>query len=105
MLAQTVVCPSCRTELRLKSAPPPGVTTAKCPKCGGLIPLTPPTDAPTLTHAPPHPASDTDASVADHTRRTATAPATPAHFPFLAPPKGPDELGRLGHYRVLAELG
>src|SRR5439155_17633771 len=30
--------------------------------------------------------------------------ATPASA-FLSPPQGPDELGRLGHYRILKQLG
>jgi WD40 repeat protein/tRNA A-37 threonylcarbamoyl transferase component Bud32 len=33
------------------------------------------------------------------------AAANPEHFDFLAPPGGPDELGRLGPYRVLRVLG
>src|SRR5438309_11912354 len=33
------------------------------------------------------------------------SPAQPAKFPFLAPPEGPDEIGRLGGYRVLKLLG
>jgi CubicO group peptidase (beta-lactamase class C family) len=30
---------------------------------------------------------------------------TPILYDFLAPPQGPDELGRLGHYRILSVLG
>src|SRR5262245_15870952 len=93
MLAQTVVCPSCRTELKLKATLPAGMTSAKCPHCGGPVPLPP-------THLP----NDTDASVADRTQ-SAPQPPAPEPFSFLAPPKKPDEIGRLGPYRVLAELG
>jgi serine/threonine protein kinase/Leucine-rich repeat (LRR) protein len=99
MLAQTVVCPSCRTELRLKGAAPAGVTHAPCPKCGTPVPLTPPGQAP----HPTHPGSDTDASVADRTQRGSAGGL--GSFPFLAPAQRPDEIGRLGPYRVLGELG
>src|SRR5438105_4348543 len=97
MSAQTVVCPSCRTELRLKSALPPGMTAANCPKCGALVPLT----------RLREPAADTPAisPTATHDTQVSSRGATPAAFPYLSPPQQPDEIGRLGPYRVLAELG
>lgn len=45
------------------------------------------------------------------TRPPASGIVSPFHangasdFPFLAPPQAPDEIGRLGHYRVLGVLG
>jgi hypothetical protein len=64
MLAQTVVCPSCHAELRLKSPPPAELAaaglTAPCPKCGATVPLIP-IPHPVTPH-PTHPGSDTDAS-------------------------------------------
>jgi Leucine-rich repeat (LRR) protein len=58
-----------------------------------------PVDAPTGEEVP-----------ADLTRRllalAARGPASTAEFtPLLAPPQGPDEIGRLAHYRVLKVLG
>src|SRR5262245_27951925 len=95
MLAQTIVCPSCSAELKL----PP-----KCPRCGGVVPLNPPAPAPAGPAT--HPASDTDASVADRTRQYVPAARTASGaYPFLAPPQSSDEIGRLGHYRILSELG
>ncbi len=96
MLAQTVVCPGCRTELKLKAKSLAGRTEAPCPVCKVRIPL-----APAVTQ----PTSDTDASVADRTQRAPGAPPLPQVFAFLAPPRQPDEIGRLAHYRVLGELG
>ncbi len=109
MLAQTVVCPNptCRTPLRLKAGSRPGAT-APCPRCGTpvlLAPLAPtaPTQPPP---AQPNPPSDTDATAADRTRSAPSRGQNPAtEFPFLSPPQQPDELGRLGTYRVLEELG
>ena len=50
-----------------------------------------------------------DATLApDSTALTSTIssnPQPPAGFSFLAPPEQPDEIGRLGHYRVLKLLG
>ena len=31
--------------------------------------------------------------------------STPVHHDFLAPPAGPGEIGRLGRYRILKQLG
>jgi hypothetical protein len=106
MPASTVTCPACRTELRFKGPLPAGVTEAVCPRCGARIPLAP-------NSSGEHPASDTAPAVTgagareDSTRTDAWRPAgaSPAEFAFLAPPQTPDEIGRLGPYRVLSELG
>ena len=95
MLAQIVICPGCRTELKLKVRMPAGMTEARCPVCKARVPITPATQ----------PTSDTDASVADRTQRAPAGAPLPTPFTFLSPPRAHDEVGRLAHYRVLGELG
>ena len=100
MPVTAVTCPSCRAVLTLKAAPPPGMTRAKCPKCGAAVPLDAPSDPgetrANLADAPSDPTAD--ATPFD-------PPAATAAYPFLAPPQQPDEIGRLGPYRVLAAIG
>jgi len=84
-----LACPSCGRNLRVKDelAGKRGV----CPHCKRrlTVPASTPTqlfDAATVTGAP---LADLDGEALD----------------FLAPPQGPDELGRLGTYRILKLLG
>lgn len=105
MIALAVTCPACGAALTLKAAPPPGVTRAKCPKCGGVVPLD------SVDPAPPsgHETAGLNASANSTSDATCPGPGRPApasdEFPFLAPPERPDEIGRLGPYRVLAAIG
>src|SRR5262245_29592988 len=83
-----VVCPGCRRSL---SVPDRLVgKSLRCPFCQRPVP------------SPSVPAVNEVAAVGD-------TPYGGAHgagpYPFLAPPQGTGELGRLGGYRVLKELG
>jgi serine/threonine-protein kinase len=51
--------------------------------------------------SPPEPRE----TIAGEASRTVEVGERPVSLDFLAPPAGPDELGRLGHYRVLKLLG
>jgi serine/threonine protein kinase len=44
-------------------------------------------------------------SDAEDTATTSPDKAPPAEYPFLAPPQAPDEMGRLGPYRICGVLG
>ena len=59
------------------------------------------------TKGPREPAADTPAisPTATNDTQVSSPGATSAAFPYLSPPQQPDEIGRLGPYRVLAELG
>ena len=104
-------CPCCGASLRVDDRL--GGHTGSCPACSRLIRApaaggSPSSDSsaagvraagqPTL---PPHAAAeDTAPSDLD-----SVGLAPPKDYPFLAPPQEPDELGRLGPYRVLKVLG
>src|SRR5262249_53851526 len=74
-------CPNCRQVVRV-----PDTGTSSSGRASGQ-----------RTVGPPAAAEDTDPAI--------PGLASPPDFPFLAPPEGPDELGRLGPYRVLKLLG
>jgi hypothetical protein len=96
-------CPHCSAQLRVKesSAGKPG----PCPNCSRVVhaPAAPagqnpdPRGSARQTLRPPGAAQDTAPSAPDR--------APPPDYPFLAPPQGPDELGRLGPYLVREVLG
>ena len=99
-----LACPHCGRNLRVKDelAGKRGV----CPHCKER--LTVPAWTPTL------PFSRTERATAAHhrnrdaperCRRAAPVDHTGEALDFLAPPQGPDELGRLGTYRILRVLG
>jgi len=107
-----ITCPSCRAVLRFPSTTEPG-KTGRCPKCKAVIPLTPEADARTIDIPMPQRDSGTASGVVgassahEPTNVGESSPATVNHnrFPFLAPPQSPDEIGRLGPYRILSLLG
>jgi serine/threonine protein kinase len=80
---------------------------ANCPHCQGFVPLAAGSES-----TVPIPAAD---RTQDSTAKYSSAGDQPTHegaggqrsaaFPLLSPPVQQDEIGRLGHYRVLAELG
>src|SRR5947209_4637545 len=92
-----VRCPSCQASLPV--APPSSSLRVKCPRCATVF------AAPEL--------EDQHAVETSRCREYAgaaepTAPQPPlaaALLVSLAPPQRPDELGRLGSYRVLQMLG
>src|SRR5262245_61436330 len=75
--------------------------TSPCPECGESLVVPPPPEAthefaPSTVATPPG-GSDVPSSQRDQPGRHL--------YEFLAPAEGPDELGRLGPYRVLQVLG
>jgi WD40 repeat protein/serine/threonine protein kinase len=91
-------CPNCGKKL---NAPDVLVgQTIKCPKCRAPITVA---EQPTL-----EPTGVTDESTIDPAP-AGTSPASPKtqpqEFGYLAPPQAPDEIGRLGPYRILKVLG
>jgi serine/threonine protein kinase len=58
----------------------------------------------TLTHSPDA-APSVDAAANSTVGPGRPTPADPADLPQFAPPEAPEELGRLGKYRILKELG
>jgi formylglycine-generating enzyme required for sulfatase activity/serine/threonine protein kinase len=104
-------CPRCQSPITVG---PPDLPFP-CPSCGvalasqadGSLTVVEPNQATrsnlfaeTLNSPNPGTAARADATIADP---LSLSPAAP--FSFLSPPQQPDELGRLGGYRVLRELG
>jgi serine/threonine protein kinase len=114
----TFTCSRCGQLLRVPSEF--AGKKARCQTCGGITDIPPvPAEAAALGATQPHtfsPAPE-DAGVQTFLPPGGTRPAEgngpprPAPLPvelppdLLAPPQGPDELGRLGPYRVLRVLG
>jgi eukaryotic-like serine/threonine-protein kinase len=107
MPAHSVTCSNCRAELRLKSPLPEGVRGANCPRCGSYVAFHSEPEAGTAPTEGPITGDTAPAQTGDARTRTAPdhRPHLPSAVPFLSPPEQPDEIGRLGPYRVLAELG
>jgi len=124
--SQTVMCPSCQAVLKLPAVIPAG-RRPKCPKCSQSIPLSaltlssPAAQTPVPPGTGSHPPVDSaisskisislgsgsisppSASASQSKMRSAAA-GTATHD-FLAPAEQPDEIGRLGKYRILGVLG
>jgi serine/threonine protein kinase len=108
----TFACPGCGQKLRVM--PEQAGKQMRCPRCQqvGSIPAAPVAAQQTDPVATPPPASEVPTVAAppatpsthDFTPPTEAAPRKDL-VDFLAPPQGPDELGRLGPYRVLKVLG
>jgi WD40 repeat protein/serine/threonine protein kinase len=111
-----VVCPGCGKSMKVKAAL--AGKKGKCPQCQGMVTV-PPASPPAVderTLPPQAPDARTIAPVGPAVsaiRRTAEGTAVPEGdgaadqglFDFLAPAQAPDEIGRLGPYRVLKVLG
>jgi serine/threonine protein kinase/WD40 repeat protein len=96
-----VACPGCGASLKLEDGYIKRAET--CPKCGKRLGSTF-EHAPTLTAVVP--ASEEPTFSPPRMPSHSGAPVSPAELAsFLAPPEGPDEIGRLGNYRVLRVLG
>ncbi|MCE9563479.1 MAG: protein kinase [Planctomycetes bacterium] len=113
MLAHVVVCPACDASFKGESSLTEGAAVAKCPKCGEAVSLNA-ADATSASEASPSEFPETASVVAgvgasdaptDGTLAAPSGPPSSAEYPFLAAPQKPDELGRLGQYRVLGVLG
>jgi serine/threonine protein kinase len=98
------LCSHCGTQLRVR--PEQAGVRGLCPRCGK------PVEAPPL-EGPQHDSSGSGRRPsASRTPQPAGRPAIEAaggnrddELAFLSPPQGPDELGRLGNYRILKVLG
>jgi len=104
-------CPHCGASLRVDESM--AGRAGPCPACSRAV------RAPAVAGSSPYDSSAAAARASGQRtlrpRAAAedTAPALPdsprlapsPDYPFLAPPQGPDELGRLGPYRVLKVLG
>ncbi len=97
-------CPFCGKGLRAR--PENAGKKFKCPHCGK------PVRAPAAS-APAQQALESALTLAgtplpegqEHTEAARPSELERSRYAFLAPPQAPDELGRLGPYRVLAVLG
>jgi Leucine-rich repeat (LRR) protein len=102
----TLPCPGCGKPLRLKAEL--AGKKGKCPACrhGFRIPERPAAGADPETVVPARgPGEDTPPVAAGNVTACAGAAVSPELYDFLAPSQRPDEIGRLGNYRVLRVLG
>ena len=99
MLKAQTSCPNCQTRLRLARVPRVGARL-RCPKCGNPFAFSSSveTESGSLGLGAALEAT-VDQVPQEITKREST------HGSFLRPPEKPDELGRLGRFRVLEELG
>ena len=101
-----VTCAACGTDL--KAEDDRAGSTLPCPGCGRAVPVPGAAGAEqTAPLPPPDPGSaGSDFGSSDaNTLGDEHVPAGSELTDFLAPPQAPDEIGRLGPYRVLQVLG
>lgn len=96
-----VVCPGCHRQLQLDDKP--GGREGKCAHCGHHV---------RFAATPPDPAQATADTASERGPAVASDPNLPPQkqasapgYEFLAAPQRPDEIGRLGSYRILQRLG
>jgi WD40 repeat protein/serine/threonine protein kinase len=92
-----------------ESAPPPRLTVA-CPGCGKAIKVKPElagkmVKCPHCQKALRVPGAATDSAITAKATAIYQGAVPKEIYAFLAPPQAPDEIGRLGPYRVLQVLG
>src|SRR5262245_34999518 len=92
-------CPHCGASLRVDESL--AGQTGPCPACSRVVRAPVPAQGSGTPAAPPRAAAEDTAPALPNSPRLAPSP----DYPFLAPPQQPDELGRLGPYRVLKVLG
>jgi serine/threonine protein kinase len=97
----TFLCSHCGAPLRVR--PELGGATAPCPRCGRAVqaPLDSSGTEGGAAASPTRPSGSRETRLAFET----VAAARDSDLDFLGPPQAPDELGRLGPYRVLKVLG
>ncbi len=100
------VCPGCGRKLKIEASA--AGKKVQCPGCRQVVQV-PPAAVEVSTPAPAGQAG-TPAPEETQTWRAGAGPSRPEDksqelYDFLGPPQAPDELGRLGHYRVLKVLG
>jgi serine/threonine protein kinase len=93
----TFLCSHCGAPLRVR--PELAGATAPCPRCGKTVQA--PLDSTGAEAGAPRSSPARDTKPAFET----VAASRANDLDFLGPPQGPDELGRLGNYRVLNVLG
>jgi serine/threonine protein kinase len=93
---QTGPCPACSGILQAPTAG--GLSPSDSSAAAERASAVPSSEQPTVH--PPAAAEDTAPPILDSLQLD-----PPADYPFLAPPQAPDEMGRLGPYRVLKVLG
>jgi serine/threonine protein kinase len=111
-------CPSCGKEIRVTDESI--VLTVRCPHCKRPASVPLPADATRPADAAPNeaprnaparpaaePAAEPETSPYDPSSEVSRLPGpdSPELVQLLGPPQGPDELGRLGHHRILRVLG
>jgi WD40 repeat protein len=112
---QRIKCPRCGAIFDPSGAPTSGVTVNVTGSLPPEVPRPAPSDSPSLT-SPGEDLADDGSSIGVDPELTRTqarevevetveAQPPPELHGFLAPPQEPDELGRLGQYRVLKVLG
>jgi serine/threonine protein kinase len=103
-------CPHCQKKLKLRKEPPSD-KKGRCPRCRGVLPvkllvevqLGPAAKMPTSGDSLPE--SEDKPTQEEQRDDTPQPAAIDDSLRFLAPPQQPDELGRLGPYRVLSRIG
>ena len=99
-------CPHCGAPLRIDDSM--AGRSGACPSCSRVVqvPASAERASGQRTLHPPAAAEDTAPAVPDSLDIPDSLDLAPSpDFPFLASPYEPDELGRLGPYRVLKVLG
>src|SRR5438552_2242403 len=93
------LCSHCGAQLRVR--PEQAGTTKRCPRCGQSV------EAPQDGDGTARPSSGRIAVPSGAARDSFESAGSPRdeELRFLAPSQAADELGRLGHYRVLKVLG
>ncbi len=102
-------CPACGKKLKIKESA--AGKKVNCPSCRQAV-QAPEKAAPRAAEAPTVAAGGSSPAAGQDQRAEGTGGNAPpaegkdrALYDFLAPPQSADELGRLGHYRVLKVLG
>lgn len=96
-----VKCPGCGKAV---VAPANGQAAPEQPSPGTLPPRPPVASDSDASHTMPWPVGEPSSAMASAQEKDANA-NTRAHYDFLAPAEQPDEIGRLGGFRVLSVLG
>jgi serine/threonine protein kinase len=99
------LCSNCGAQLRV--SPEKAGSTGKCPRCGQSIeaPLDGGSGLGTGTGSGQHSSATTPGPRDDRATFESAGGSSREDLDFLAPAQAPDEIGRLGNYRVLKVLG
>ena len=97
-----ITCPKCQLQLRVH--PEWSGKQIRCGQCRYVLTVN---DTGTLSSAQPNFKSATQNSESDSRQQTISYSYAPGEeaLSFVQPPQNPDELGRLGNYRLLKVLG